>query len=444
MEAPRIAPAIPLIAQVPIYLDLIPSADEILFFNKSTICSTCNTKLSDYASGKIHEFIVHDTSGTLAYDDRTSDHIDLKLSKLEPRYFCPISGCRYELPAVKPDVDSKLRCFASLRYLKEHYLRLHSDPSKLQCSTCKLKCRTENELAIHKNISCGPSSCVCGKSIRSRSGYLKHMKNCEKALTLKKKEGLSRSRSSSTIFLVNKLNSHPSLSLRKVLPKAKESTSERTHRTASTLQLNSCVQTTETAFLPLRPSGVSRSAQCVPLNFQDFSKSTECSQTIEINSTVRDSSCQTLGVLKKTSVPLGIDTFTQTELLDENEGLSSRDARVLLDFLEYGPSVSAMETQTIESELAPFLLPSTSIETQTFACETDYFTMPSGGSLPLSPAMSMESLSTQTSALLDELIDEMVQVDMQTQTLDGSENCAVWEFTDADTQTCGQRYSMFE
>lgn len=69
MEAPqRIAPAIPLIVQVPpIYLDLIPSADEILFFNKSTICSTCNTKLSDYASRKIHEFIVHGTGGTLAY-----------------------------------------------------------------------------------------------------------------------------------------------------------------------------------------------------------------------------------------------------------------------------------------------------------------------------------------------------------------------------------------
>ena len=248
-------------------------------------------------------------------------------------------------------------------------------------------------------------------------------------------------------FLSSRLNKQADISSKTILQKIAEGpSSEKIQKNSNALQLNTCVQTVETAFQPTRPSSVSRSAQCVSLNLQDFSRSCQYSQTTDTNAAVRDSGCQTPGAKKRTSVPLGIDAFTQTDLLDENEGLSSRDARVLLDFLEYGQNVCAMHTQTIESELAPFLLESTSIETQTFACETDLYDLPNVESLPLSPAMSTESLSTQTPAFINELFDELVQesVDMQTQTLDGLDNCAVWDFTDADTQTCGYRYSPFE
>ena len=82
----------------------------------------------------------------------------------------------------------------------------------------------------------------------------------------------------------------------------------------------------------------------------------------------------------------------------------------------------------MDSELAPFFLPS------------NYNFAPGSSNNLLSPGYSTETLGTQTSAYVEDLIEEIVEqesVDMQTQTLEEIGKGILWEFNDADTQTYG-------
>lgn len=104
----------------------------------------------------------------------------------------------------------------------------------------------------------------------------------------------------------------------------------------------------------------------------------------------------------------------------------------------FNMSCADTATQTDEAELALFSLPSTSIQTQTsaFACVSEDLVLNLTEDFFVVNTLNYRRYHTvpeEDQMALDGVTQE--PVDMQTQTLEGSESCLVWDFTHTDTQT---------
>ncbi|OWA53164.1 putative Protein-lysine N-methyltransferase EEF2KMT [Hypsibius exemplaris] len=448
-------------------VDIVVAPAEILASNaQRPRCSSCRQSFRDHGACRAHEFLQHsffnsgcsnksDSSPTSSTASTTTGQP--VLCRQEIRYYCPAEGCRYALPAQSGVVgcaDSTRKYFREMRYLKEHYLRQHSEQT-FKCNGCGVKCRSDRELRLHRS-SCQTSVCVCGKSMKSRQAFSHHAKICEKYLSSTGRQSLSPEKQNSGLKRTW-TDSRSLLPVKTIKPKPPRLTcmsgavAGRSVKPSNTLFVNSCVQTTDTRLTRPKNADASTGALCssYPSRPMTANRNPQCQQVqaggeyCDLLSEIRSSGVQTIALLVKPVPGLQIDTYTQTEQFAEHDGFSSQDASALFQYLDArdGGRSQGIQTQTIESELVPFYLPANSTtETQTF---DDYYNYPPGSSSGLfSPSYSTETLGTQTSLYVDGLIDEFVQqesVDMQTQTLVQMDDCLVWDFSDADTQTSGLR-----
>ncbi|XP_055346088.1 uncharacterized protein LOC129593673 isoform X2 [Paramacrobiotus metropolitanus] len=430
--ATAIAPDTHKPAESTLVIMICPSPDTLSLTNApSSRCSLCEKIFPTYEISRVHALLHHGFSSAECHfqaghqEKFQASSVNCGDLDYDVRFYCPFPKCRF---AAAPSANNTRKInqrdvsrqrinkfFEEFRYLRDHYARMHADVV-MRCTKCNQKCRTHSELQQHMT-HCRPEVCDCGKLVRTRCGILNHRKKCLVA------RGMAPVPSKKAPEV---LSAAPVMPMKPILPKNRTNDVIQPARPSSILSINSCVQTTESSLSRAPRAVFSKAAQCEATTSPKRPSSAQSSSS---SFSFRSSAAQTVRLHKQQKL-LQIDAFTQTDLLDDNEGLSAQDASDLLMFLESNDADpifrtgTTTQTQTNEDEMAPFLFSSTSIQTQTFGCGSDELLI----------NLMEEDGPSDSAGLFEDLMQE--SVDMQTQTLEGLGNL-FWDCNDAHTQTSG-------
>ncbi|KAK3911911.1 ATM interactor [Frankliniella fusca] len=171
-------------------MDVCPLASELSVINSNIICPEegCGKVFKASSALNMHLTKHHRNSCLVKRD-----------SSITVRYFCPEENCIYHVSAT--------RHFAQMKYLKQHYLKVHSE-KKFSCDSCNKAFATQELLRYHSQVCGVKFTCSCGNSYSSYEALLTHSKRKQHTFELKYKLGLKRSKSEGTAEVSLKKDTH--------------------------------------------------------------------------------------------------------------------------------------------------------------------------------------------------------------------------------------------
>lgn len=185
-------------------MDVCPLASELSVINSNIICPEEGCGKVFKASSALNMHLTkHHRNSCLAKRD----------SSITVRYFCPEEKCIYHVNAS--------RHFAQMKYLKQHYLKVHSE-KRFSCDSCNKAFATQELLKNHSQVCGIKFTCSCLNSYSSYEALLTHCKRKQHTFEYKYKLGHKRSKSEGTVEVPLKKDSQcPNLDVQPVyiLPK---------------------------------------------------------------------------------------------------------------------------------------------------------------------------------------------------------------------------------
>lgn len=155
-------------------LDICPLASELSVVNSNIICPEEGCGKIFKASSALNMHLTkHHRNSCLAKRD----------ANVTVRYFCPEEKCIYNVNAS--------RHFTQMKYLKQHYLKVHSE-KKFSCQSCNKAFATQELLKYHQQVCGIKFICSCGNSYSSYEALLTHSKRKQHAFDEKFKSGSKR------------------------------------------------------------------------------------------------------------------------------------------------------------------------------------------------------------------------------------------------------------
>ncbi|XP_014243336.1 uncharacterized protein LOC106663197 [Cimex lectularius] len=143
-------------------IKVCPSAEELSTIVNRVCCPYCSSVFANSSRLEMHLCKFH------------------KEGKLEAKkgnclYFCPEESCKYAL--VEDRDPSLLRFFTKLKYLRQHYQKMHLEKN-FMCEKCKKYFTTENYKNYHMAKECQIEfvCLICSKSYNTRMALLTHCK----------------------------------------------------------------------------------------------------------------------------------------------------------------------------------------------------------------------------------------------------------------------------
>ncbi|XP_063976578.1 uncharacterized protein LOC135162267 [Diachasmimorpha longicaudata] len=247
-----------------------PSAEELSVIVNSVKCNQCGLVFKNEPRLRLHDLKVHQRK-----------NLD-KTVKESIRYHCPEPSCIYS-----PD---SARYFSSMKYLKQHYLKVHA-AKKYPCSQCD-KCFSTEAASIAHSRVCGLEfTCTCLKNFSSYEALLTHTKRHshsvnEKYRNLVKRQAPKVPAPTSTIHLMPLIKKPISILPHKP-PQPLSSTLLST--TNAETQTDDCLRRVRRT---LSPSKSSRRRESRQTQTNTLSKDRKTRKTVETQTTpsIRDSS----------------------------------------------------------------------------------------------------------------------------------------------------------
>lgn len=140
---------------------ICPPAAELSNIKTDVTCTEpgCSSMFSNTSNLNMHLFKVH----------KVGDPQQWKKSNAESltQYHCPEEKCLY-------NINSK-RFFQKLKYLKQHYLKVHAEKS-FKCASCEKGFPTDATLKNHTPICGVKFTCSCNASYASNEALTTHAK----------------------------------------------------------------------------------------------------------------------------------------------------------------------------------------------------------------------------------------------------------------------------
>lgn len=172
------------------FLDVCPLAAELSVINSHIICPEEGCDKVFKASSALNMHLTkHHRNSCLAKRD----------ANVTVRYFCPEPKCIYHVNAS--------RHFTQMKYLKQHYIKVHSE-KKFSCESCNKAFATQELLKYHLQICGIKFVCSCGNFYSSYEALLTHSKRKQHTFDDKFKSGSKRSKQENVGEGVMKKDSH--------------------------------------------------------------------------------------------------------------------------------------------------------------------------------------------------------------------------------------------
>ncbi|XP_017882726.1 uncharacterized protein LOC108626518 [Ceratina calcarata] len=152
-----------------------PLPEELSVIANNVKCDKCGLVFKNEPRYRLHDLKVHQRK-----------NLD-KATKQNARYHCPVESCVYALNAGE-------RYFASMKYLKQHYLKVHAEKTHA-CVRCEKSFSTEAAKEGHTRVCGIEFTCSCSKTYTSYEALLTHAKRSLHKINEKYKNLLRRSNS---------------------------------------------------------------------------------------------------------------------------------------------------------------------------------------------------------------------------------------------------------
>ena len=151
-----------------------PSPEELGVITNNVKCDKCGLVFQNEPRYRLHDLKVH-------------QHKNLdKTIRENVQYHCPIESCIYS-----PKAE---RHFSSMKYLKQHYLKVHAKRT-YACTRCEKSFSTEAAKEGHTRVCGIEFVCSCSKTYTSYEALLTHAKRSLHAINDKYKSSLRRANS---------------------------------------------------------------------------------------------------------------------------------------------------------------------------------------------------------------------------------------------------------
>ncbi|XP_034239626.1 uncharacterized protein LOC117644357 [Thrips palmi] len=167
-------------------MDVCPLASELCVVNSNILCPEEGCGKTFKASSALNMHLTkHHRNSCLAKRD----------TSVTVRYFCPEEKCVYHVNAN--------RHFTQMKYLKQHYLKVHSE-KRFNCESCSKAFATQELLRYHLQVCGIKFTCSCGNSYSSYEALLTHSKRKQHTFDDKFKSGNKRSKGEVTDSVLKK------------------------------------------------------------------------------------------------------------------------------------------------------------------------------------------------------------------------------------------------
>ncbi|XP_076621958.1 ASCIZ zinc finger protein isoform X1 [Colletes latitarsis] len=160
---------------------ICPSAEELGVITNNVKCDKCGLIFQNEPRYRLHDLKVHQRK-----------NLD-KAIKENVEFHCPVKSCIYA-----PKAE---RHFSSMKYLKQHYLKVHAKKT-YACSRCEKSFSTEAAKEGHARVCGIEFTCSCLKIYSSYEALLTHAKRSLHTINDKYKSSLSRRTNSKALQLI--------------------------------------------------------------------------------------------------------------------------------------------------------------------------------------------------------------------------------------------------
>ncbi|XP_031843222.1 ASCIZ zinc finger protein [Nomia melanderi] len=153
---------------------ICPSAEELSVITNNVKCGKCGLVFQNEPRYRLHDLKVHQRK-----------NLD-KTIKESVQYHCPVESCVY--------AQNAERHFTSMKYLKQHYLKVHAKKS-YACTRCEKSFSTEAAKEGHMRVCGIEFTCSCSKVYTSYEALLTHAKRSLHTINDKYKNSSRRTNS---------------------------------------------------------------------------------------------------------------------------------------------------------------------------------------------------------------------------------------------------------
>ncbi|XP_078052728.1 ASCIZ zinc finger protein [Augochlora pura] len=153
---------------------ICPSAEELSVITNNIKCVKCGLVFQNEPRYRLHDLKVHQRK-----------NLD-KIIKESVQYRCPVESCIYA-----PNAE---RHFTSMKYLKQHYLKVHAKKT-YACTRCEKSFSTEAAKEGHIRVCGTEFTCSCSKIYTSYEALLTHAKRSLHTINDKYKNSSRRTNS---------------------------------------------------------------------------------------------------------------------------------------------------------------------------------------------------------------------------------------------------------
>ncbi|EFN62565.1 Zinc finger protein JACKDAW [Camponotus floridanus] len=165
-----------------------PSPEELSVITNNVRCEQCSLVFANMSRYRMHDLKVHQRK-----------KLD-KIAKENVRYHCPVQSCVYAI--------NSQRYFSSMKYLKQHYLKVHAEKNYV-CDRCGKSFSTESTKEGHTRVCGIEFKCSCSKIYTTYEALLTHAKRSSHTLTEKYKSLKHNNSKTIQIVLPSRMISKP-------------------------------------------------------------------------------------------------------------------------------------------------------------------------------------------------------------------------------------------
>ncbi|PAV74959.1 hypothetical protein WR25_10173 [Diploscapter pachys] len=123
-------------------VNVFPEESQILSLENDSNCEKCNRKFTNSSAYRLHNIRVHGVVESEGDKRIQSSSYNKNQKSATFIYHCPVSECR----------DKNVK-YNGMRYLRQHYLRVHSE-KQFPCDKCSYKTGLQKDLLYHKKKRC--------------------------------------------------------------------------------------------------------------------------------------------------------------------------------------------------------------------------------------------------------------------------------------------------
>ncbi|PAV78050.1 hypothetical protein WR25_00930 [Diploscapter pachys] len=123
-------------------VNVFPEESQILSLENDSNCEKCNRKFTNSSAYRLHNIRVHGIVESEGDKRIQSSSYNKNQKSATFIYHCPVPDCR----------DKNVK-YNGMRYLRQHYLRVHSE-KQFSCDKCSYKTGLRKDLLYHKKKRC--------------------------------------------------------------------------------------------------------------------------------------------------------------------------------------------------------------------------------------------------------------------------------------------------